>query len=135
MRSFLNFLLHVVCVAAALWFVVKLIPGLSITPTAGGSEAGAFVTVAVVFVVVNTFIAPVLRLFGAPITCLTLGLFSLVINGAVLYLTAWLLQSLDLGRGELHISNWWAAIFGAIALAIVSSIINAVTSPLRAAAR
>lgn len=131
MRSLLNFLLHIIGVVAALWVVVRLVPGIDITPTAGGSELGAFVTVAVVITLVNTVIAPILRLVGAPITCLTLGLFALVINGAVLYLSAWILQSLDLGLGELHISGWWAAIFGAIVLAIVSSLVNMLTSPLR----
>lgn len=131
MRSLLNFLLHIIGVVAALWVVVRLVPEIDITPTAGGSELGAFVTVAVVITLVNTVIAPILRLVGAPITCLTLGLFALVINGAVLYLSAWILQSLNLGLGELHISGWWAAIFGAIVLAIVSSLVNMLTSPLR----
>ena len=59
---------------------------------------------------------PVLRILGAPLTCLTLGLFSLVINGAALIIVEWTLNSLDLGIGHLVIDSWGAAIIGAIVL-------------------
>ena len=74
---------------------------------------------------------PVLRVLGAPLTCLTLGLFSLVINGAALIIVEWALNSLDLGIGHLVIDSWGTAIIGAIVLSIVSSVINFFTSPLR----
>ena len=125
MRSLINFALNVFAIAVALWAVVTVIPGISITP----AETGNFI--AIVFIIINAVVMPVLRVLGAPLTCLTLGLFSLVINGAALIIVEWALNSLDLGIGHLVIDSWGAAIIGAIVLSIVSSVINFFTSPLR----
>lgn len=80
MRSLINFALNVFAIAVALWAVVAVIPGITITP----AETGNFIAVAIVFIIINAVVMPVLRVLGAPLTCLTLGLFSLVINGAAL---------------------------------------------------
>nr|WP_301507243.1 phage holin family protein [Corynebacterium flavescens] len=127
MSSLLNFILNVIAIAVAFWAVVTLVPGISITP----DTTGNFIAIAVVFILINAVGTPVLRFFGAPLTCLTLGLFALVINGAVLFIVSWALRTLDLGIGYLHIESWWAAIFGAIILSIVSGVVNFFTSPLR----
>lgn len=124
-----NFALNVVGVAVALWAVVNWVPGIGLEPT---HSLGAFAALAVVFVLINSVIAPVLKVLGAPITCATLGLFALVINGAVLLLSEAVFNSLDLGLGTLTIDGWWPAILGAIVLAIVSGAVNVLTSPLRA---
>jgi len=50
---------------------------------------------AVVLGVVNAIIRPVVKLFSLPITILTLGLFSLVINAFMLYLAAWVVPGVD----------------------------------------
>jgi len=73
----------------------------------------------------------VLRLIGAPLPCLTLGLFALVINGAALLIVEWTLNAFDLGIGHLVVNSWGSAIFGAIILSLVSSLVNFFTSPLR----
>ena len=127
MRSLINFALNVFAIAVALWAVVAVIPGITITP----AETGNFIAVAIVFIIINAVVMPVLRVLGAPLTCLTLGLFSLVINGAALIIVEWALNSLDLGIGHLVIDSWGTAIIGAIVLSIVSSVINFFTSPLR----
>lgn len=144
MRSLWNFALNVIAVAIGLFLVVSLVPGVDIIPpetsaafpgvgaTNEATSTGTFIAVAIAFVIVNTLIAPVLRLIGAPITCLTLGLFALVINGAVLFIVAWLLDTLDLRVGNLRIDGWWPAIIGAAVLSIASGLVNALTSPLRA---
>ena len=127
MRSLINFALNVFAIAVALWAVVTVIPGITITP----AETGNFIAIAIVFIIINAVVTPVLRVLGAPLTCLTLGLFSLVINGAALIIVEWALNSLDLGIGHLVIDSWGAAIIGAIVLSVVSSVINFFTSPLR----
>lgn len=113
----------------AFWAVVTLVPGISIAP----DTTGNFIAIAIVFILINAVVTPVLRFLGAPLTCITLGLFALVINGAVLFIVSWALRSLDLGIGQLTIDSWWAAIFGAIILSIVSGVVNFFTSPLRVA--
>lgn len=120
MKTFINFALNVIAVAVAFWAVVAIVPGIDIVP----ATTQNFLLIAAVFIIVNEVVTPVLRFLGAPLTCLTLGLFALVINGAVLLLVSALMDSLV-------IDGWGAAIIGAIALAIVSGVVNFFTSPLR----
>ncbi|ACP31728.1 phage holin family protein [Corynebacterium aurimucosum] len=120
MKTFINFALNVIAVAVAFWAVVAIVPGIDIVP----ATTQNFLLIAAVFIIVNEVVTPVLRFLGAPLTCLTLGLFALVINGAVLLLVSALMDSLV-------IDGWGAAIIGAVVLAIVSSVVNFFTSPLR----
>lgn len=120
MKTFINFVLNVIAVAVAFWAVVAIVPGIDIVP----ATTQNFLLIAAVFIIVNEVVTPVLRFLGAPLTCLTLGLFALVINGAVLLLVSALMDSLV-------IDGWGAAIIGAIVLAIVSGVVNFFTSPLR----
>lgn len=120
MKIFINFALNVIAVAVAFWAVVAIVPGIDIVP----ATTQNFLLIAAVFIIVNEVVTPVLRFLGAPLTCLTLGLFALVINGAVLLLVSALMDSLV-------IDGWGAAIIGAIVLAIVSGVVNFFTSPLR----
>ena len=120
MKTFINFALNVIAVAVAFWAVVAIVPGIDIVP----ASTQNFLLIAAVFIIVNEVVTPVLRFLGAPLTCLTLGLFALVINGAVLLLVSALMDSLV-------IDGWGAAIIGAIVLAIVSGVVTFFTSPLR----
>ena len=120
MKTFINFALNVIAVAVAFWAVLAIVPGIDIVP----ATTQNFLLIAAVFIIVNEVVTPVLRFLGAPLTCLTLGLFALVINGAVLLLVSALMDSLV-------IDGWGAAIIGAIVLALVSGVVNFFTSPLR----
>ncbi|MCL8493183.1 phage holin family protein [Corynebacterium sp. B5-R-101] len=120
MKTFINFALNVIAVAVTFWAVVAIVPGIDIVP----ANTQNFLLIAAVFIIVNEVVTPVLRFLGAPLTCLTLGLFALVINGAVLLLVSALMDSLV-------IDGWGAAIIGAVVLAIVSGVVNFFTSPLR----
>ena len=120
MKTFINLALNVIAVAVAFWAVVAIVPGIDIVP----ATTQNFLLIAAVFIIVNEVVTPVLRFLGAPLTCLTLGLFALVINGAVLLLVSALMDSLV-------IDGWGAAIIGAIVLALVSGVVNFFTSPLR----
>ena len=120
MKTFINFALNVIAVAVAFWAVVAIVPGIDIVP----ATTQNFLLIAAVFIIVNEVVTPILRFLGAPLTCLTLGLFALVINGAVLLLVSALMDSLV-------IDGWGAAIIGAVVLAIVSGVVNFFTSPLR----
>ena len=120
MKTFINFALNVIAVAVAFWAVVAIVPGIDIVP----ATTQNFLLIAAVFIIVNEVVTPILRFLGAPLTCLTLGLFALVINGAVLLLVSALMDSLV-------IDGWGAAIIGAIVLALVSGVVNFFTSPLR----
>lgn len=75
------------------------------------------VIVAVVLGFINSTIRPIIKFLSFPITFLTLGLFSLVINGAMVMFCSWLIKGFQ-------VDGWWAGILFSIILAIVSFILN-----------
>ena len=69
--------------AAALWVTTAIVPGIQIE-----SSVTSFLIVAVIFGLVNVFVRPFVKLLSLPVTILTLGLFSFVVNAMMLMLTA-----------------------------------------------
>ena len=112
MRFFLRILIN----AAALAVAVRVVPGIRFT---GGLIN--LVLVALVFGVLNAVVRPILILLSLPLLILTLGLFTLVLNAVVLYLTSAL--SSDFGLG-LAVSGFGAAFWGAIVVSIVSILLS-----------
>lgn len=78
--------------AAAIGIAAALIPSVEVD---GGFFA--LLGIAVVFGLVNALIGPLLRIISLPLTMVTLGLFALVVNGALLAITAGLTDALDVG--------------------------------------
>ena len=112
----MRFLLRLLINAAALWVAVKIVPGITYE---GGW--GPFLGVALVFGLVNAFIRPVVKLLTLPILFLTLGLFALVINGLMLWLTSSFATALGL---QFHVEGCWTAILGALVVSIVSALLS-----------
>lgn len=116
----MNFVLRLLVNSAALWVATRLVPGVIY---AGGWIP--FLGVAVVFGFVNAFIRPVAKILTFPLIIVTLGVFSLVVNGLMLWLTSALSAALDLG---FHVSGFWAAFFGALVVSIVSTLLSVMVS-------
>jgi putative membrane protein len=113
--------------AAALWLAAEWVRGFEIE----GWQS--LVATATIFGVVNAMIKPVAHLLGCPLTCLTLGLFVLLINAAMLALTVWIAGWFDL---DVEIDGFWAALFGALLVSSVSAVLSAfVGRPLKRALR
>jgi putative membrane protein len=110
------FLIRLLVNAAALFVATRLVPGVTYS---GGWLP--FLGVALVFGVVNAFIRPIAKLLTFPLIIVTLGLFALVVNGLMLWLTSALAASLGLG---FHVSGFWAAFWGALVVSIVSTILS-----------
>ena len=109
--------------AAALWLAAEWVRGFEIE----GWQS--LVATATIFGVVNAMIKPVAQLLGCPLSCLTLGLFVLMINAAMLALTVWIAGWFDL---DVEIDGFWAAIFGALLVSFVSAVLSAfVGRPLK----
>jgi putative membrane protein len=70
--------------------------------------------VSFLFALVSGLVGPILRLISLPLNVLTLGLFGLVINGALLALTAWLSSDLEVG-------GFFWTIVAALVISIVST--------------
>ncbi len=110
------FLIRLLVNAAALWVATRAVSGVSFN---GG--ALPFLGVALVFGVVNAIIRPVLKILTFPLILVTLGLFALVVNGLMLWLTSSLSASLGLG---FHVSGFWSAFWGAIVVSVTSLILS-----------
>lgn len=125
----MNFLLRIAINAVALWLAAWLIPGISIEPTAtvppGWHDASIVATyafVGLVFGLVNALLGSILRFLSAPLTCLTLGLFALVVNAGLLMLTSWVANLFPV---SFHVDSFfWDAILGSIIVSIVSAVLN-----------
>ena len=95
----IKFALKVVILAAVFYVLTRfdILPGLDVIPDPTGplGEAGTYLWIGLIFGLVNAIVGPVLRLLSLPFVVLTLGLFLLVINAALLGLTAALTDRLD----------------------------------------
>jgi putative membrane protein len=112
----MRFLLRLIITAFALWVATQVVPGIHYR----GSPL-ALLLVALLFGVVNAFIGGVVKLFTLPITILTLGLFALVINGLLLWITSSLSQSLGLG---FQVNGFIPAFWGALVIGLTRAVLN-----------
>lgn len=101
-----------VATAVALALAAALIPSVDID---GG--VGTLLWVALLFGLVNGLIGPLLRLISLPLTLVTFGLFGLVINGALLALTAGLSDALDVG-------GFLATMVAAVIISVVTAVLG-----------
>lgn len=100
---------------AALWLAQAVVRGFDI------GSVGALVFGAIIFGLVNTFVRPIVAMFSCVITCLTLGLFTLIINTAMLGLTAWIAGKFDMA---FHVDGFIAAFLGALVISVVSTLLS-----------
>jgi putative membrane protein len=112
----MRFLVRLLVNAAALWVATRLVSGVTYS---GGWLP--FLGVALVFGIVNAFIRPVAKVLTFPLIILTLGIFALVVNGLMLWLTSKVAGALDLG---FHVSGFRAAFLGALVVSIVSTVLS-----------
>lgn len=114
--------------AGALYVADFLISGIRFS-----GEWWKFLLVALAFSLLNTYVRPILRILTLPISVITLGIFLLVINAAMLLLTSAISDQLTLG---FRVDDFGAAFLGAIVVAIVgwilSMVIGAARMPTRA---
>lgn len=103
MKMLAVWLINAVC----LLLVANLVPGIYID---GFVRA---LVIALALGLVNTFIRPILSLLTLPITVLTLGLFSLVLNGLLFWSVAYFVEGF-------RVSGFWAAFWGALVYGLVS---------------
>jgi putative membrane protein len=83
----------------------------------------ALAIVALVFSLINTFVAPVVKTLSLPFIVITLGLFLLVINALLLLLTDWIAGKLDV---TFYVESFWWAVLGAIVISIVNAVLGTV---------
>jgi putative membrane protein len=107
--------IRVVINAIALWVAGFLLREQGLTVP---DDPGGLILVAVVFGLVNAFIKPIVQILTCPLTVLTLGLFTLVINMLMLMLTGWLTG------GAVTIGGIGPAFLGALIISVVSTVLS-----------
>ena len=111
-----KFALKVVILAAAFYGLTyfEVLPGLTVDPNEQGplGEFGTYLWIGLIFGLVNAVVGPILRLLSLPFVVLTLGLFLLVVNAALLGLTA-------LITDRLQVDGFITAVLGGLILAVV----------------
>ena len=111
----MKFFVRLLVNAAALWVATQVVRGVSYE---GGPMP--LLGVALVFGVLNASIRPLAKILTFPLIIVTLGIFSLVINGLMLWLTSSFSSALGLG---FHVSGFWAAFFGGLVVSVVSTLL------------
>jgi putative membrane protein len=102
--------------ALAVWVASIVVPG--ITPLLPlPARLPALLLVTVIFGVVNALIKPLFRFITCPIEVLTLGLFTLIINAAMLGLTSWIAEHLGV---NFAVNGFLAAFLGALLISVIS---------------
>lgn len=106
-----NLALRWVLNSLALFCVVKLIPGIQI------GRIQDLLLATLVIGLMNVLLKPILVLLTLPVTIMTLGLFTLVINGVIFALAAYVVPGF-------HVAGFGAAFVAALLFSIFSSILN-----------
>ena len=91
---------------------LKILPGFRV------EGFGAAVVAVAILSLLNLTVGPLIKLLALPITCLTFGLFTLVINALMMLLTSQLVVGF-------HVGNFVNAILASVIYAILSAILNA----------
>ena len=137
----MRFLLRVIVNALALWVATWLLPGMDVIPSETFANTGdstlnlviAYLVIGLVFGAVNAVVKPVISFLSIPITCLTLGLFTIIINAGMLMLTVWLTSYMPM---QVTVDSfWWTAVFAAIIISVVSMLANGVLGMLTPGSR
>ena len=118
----MGFLVHVLLTAVAVW-VSTVIPGIDLGEASTPAKIGTLVLVALVFGLVNAIIKPVVKLLGCVFYLVTLGLFGLVVNGLLFWLTGYISEQLGL---PFQVTGFWPAFWGAIIVALTGWVLNLV---------
>ncbi|WP_067348200.1 phage holin family protein [Microbacterium hydrocarbonoxydans] len=126
----MRFIIRVVVNAFALW-VVTLIPVLQvvITPFPPGETLQLVLTllaVAAIFALVNTIIGTVVKVIAFPLYILTFGLIGFVINGFLLWLTAWITSGFGWG---LTVGHFWWGVVAALIISVINGIFGFILRP------
>jgi len=101
--------------AGALWLIAYVIEGIEVQGFLAALVASA------VLGIINAVLRPIFILLTLPINLLTLGLFTFILNGFMLYLAGTLVRGFA-------VHGFWAAVFGALILSIISALTTAFLS-------
>jgi putative membrane protein len=127
----MSILLRLIVNAVALLITAWIVPGIHLGAAGPHPTRDDWVTlliVALIFGLVNVVIRPIIIILSLPLTIITLGLFTFVINAFMLLLTSWIAQGMDLG---FRIDGFLPALLGALIVSVVSFVLSRALKPRR----
>lgn len=114
-----RFLLRMVINGLALYIAIVLVPGIVVQ----NPNPLTYVWLALIFGILNALVKPILKFVTCPVIFLTLGLFTLIINTALFYLTSWVGEQFGVG---FTIDSFGWGFLGALVVSIISVFFNIV---------
>lgn len=111
-----NFILRVIVNAIAIALVALILPGIEVV----NNDLGTLLIIGLIFGLINAIVKPIVSFLTCPLVILSLGLFLLVINGLMLWITA------SLSGGRLTIDNFGWAIVGGVIMGIIGVVLESV---------
>lgn len=103
-----------------LWVCVHMVHGITITGTSDNVWL-YYVLAGVILALVNMLVRPIVMILSLPFYVLTLGLFFIVVNAAMLGLTSWITDFFTVG---FHVDGFWPAVLGGIVIGIVNVVVD-----------
>lgn len=100
-------IIRTLIIALGIWVADKLVPGIHV------GSMGSLVFAAIALGLINALIRPLIVLLTLPFTLLTLGLFLLIVNAAMLQLADWFVSGFS-------VDGFFSAVFGSIVVSLVS---------------
>ena len=108
----MKFIIKLIISTVAIIILAKLLPGVSLNP-----PYTTALLVAVVLILLNTLVKPILIIFTLPITIVTLGLFLLIINALIILLADKLIDGFA-------VNSIWTALLFSILLSFLQSVLQ-----------
>jgi putative membrane protein len=130
----IDLLVKIIINAIAVFVAVRFVPQISF-PAADDllklqGNWWQVIVVAVILALINSYLKPILKLLSFPITLLTMGLFALVLNAALLLLVAFIAGAVDIKftiggfPPDLSVDSFIGAFIGSIVISIVSIVLG-----------
>ena len=106
----MSLLIRWAVLAFSMWIATLVVPGITV---AGGVTT--YLWVALLFGLINSFFGSIIKVLTFPVSIVTFGLFLLVVNAAMLSLTArW--------SEKLEINGFWSALFASLIISVITTI-------------
>ncbi|MFF0532352.1 phage holin family protein [Nocardia amikacinitolerans] len=123
----MQLVLRLIINAVAIWLAAAWVSGIDILSPEENGTAGKVVValiIAAIFTVINALVKPLVKLLSLPLIMLTLGLFLLLINALMLWLTAEITELAETTDFGLVVDGFWAAVLGGIIISLVNWVLG-----------
>jgi putative membrane protein len=121
MLSYVDFLLRVLLNAVGLWVAVAIVHGVEVTATTTTGKVATYLVVGLIIGVINAFLRPIVTVLSCPLVLLTLGLFALVVNALMFWLSAAISDNAGI---PFDVDGFRAAFWGALVVSLVSWVLS-----------